>query len=107
MPVPALLGFWDSLNSAARQPALLSLVPVPALLGFLDSLNSTGTGTIEGIIDSYGGVNKLLLIGQMQCVSVRRDLGNIGTDTRASPRKSSGGAYNKRHSIAVRTVRGH
>ena len=79
---------------------------VPALLSFWDSLNSAGIGTVEGIIDSYGGVYELL--GQMQCVSAGRDLGNIGTDTRASPRKSSGGAHDKRHSIAVRAaVRGH
>ena len=62
-------------------------MPVPALLRFWDSLNSAGTGTIEGIIDSYGGVFKLF--DQMQCVSAGRDLRNIGTDTRASPRKSS------------------
>ena len=42
-----------------RQPALLSLVPVPALLRFWDSLNKAGTGTIEAIIDSFGGVYKL------------------------------------------------
>ena len=46
---------------------------------FWDSLNSAGTGTIEGIIDSYGGVFKLF--DQMQCVSAGRDLRNIGTDT--------------------------
>ena len=39
---------------------------------------------------------------------LERDLGSIETDTRASPRKSSGGAHDKRHSIiAVRTIRGH
>ena len=47
-----------------RQPALLSLVPVPALLRFGGSLNSAGSGPIEGIIGSYGGVHKLL--GQME-----------------------------------------
>ena len=72
-------------------------MPVPALLRFWDSLNSAGTGTIEGIIDSYGGVFKLF--GQMQCVSAGRDLRNIGTDTRASPRKSSGGAHDKRPAL--------
>ena len=75
----------------------------PALLRFWDSLNSAGTGTIEGIIDSYGGVFKLF--DQMQCVSAGRDLRNIGTDTRASPRKSSGGARDKRHSIELRVRR--
>ena len=40
-------------------------------------------------------------------MSVGRDLGNIGTDTRASPRKINGGAHDKRHSIAVRAVRRH
>ena len=85
-------------------PALHRLSPVPALLRFWDCLNRAGTGTIQGIIDSYGGVYKLL--GQMQCLSAGRDLGNIGTDTRDSPRKSSGGAHDKRHSVAVRTVRG-
>ena len=47
------------------------------------------------------------VLGQMPCVPAGTDLGNMETDTRASPRKSSGGAHNKRHSIAVRSVRGH
>ena len=72
-------------------------MPVLVLSRFWDSLNSAGTGNIEGIIDSCGGVFKLF--GQMQCVSAGRDLRNIGTDTRASPRKSSGGAHDKRPAL--------